>query len=370
MAFIKYPSIESGANAKYIKKHDKIFTGQFVATEKVHGANFQFICNYDQTETDRIEIKCAKRSDFLQHDEKFYDWKNVLERYRADLESISKLLLNDESKSVSICGELCGGSYPGEESKEFKIDDIESEDYKPVQKGIWYCPYVDFLVFDIIVTKTNNERYFLAYTDVLKCVEKTKLRALPILFSGEFQDCLDFCNNNVDFISKVPRLYGAMSELKDNYAEGYVMKTSGTVRPFERAVLKIKSPRFPEQIGQIKKFKKSSDQINLMDQMIRYHKEAMTNFLTQTRLDGVVSKYGPSTPKIKLIGCFISDAKEDYLKTFEEDDYDHDHDDDCESEDRESMSLAERLKQFNELWKRLYKEMIPLCSEFIYPTSV
>lgn len=355
--FIKYPSIESGANAKYIKKHDKLFTGLFVATEKVHGANFQFICSYDHA--DQIEIKCAKRSGFLKDDEKFYDWKNVLKRYRSDLESITMLLLDKmDTSTLSICGELCGGYYPPDHSKEFKTDIIESENCQPVQKGIWYCPYVDFLVFDIIVTKNNNERYFLAHADIIKYLEKTKLRVLPILFSGEFEDCLNFCNHNVNFISKVQTLYGALIELKDNYAEGYVMKTSGTVRSNDRAVLKIKSPRFPEQIGSIKKFKKSLDQVNETKELIRYHKEALNHFLTQSRLDGVVSKYGPSTPKIKLIGCFISDAKEDYLKTFEEDDPD---DDNCES-------LADKLKQFNELWKQLYKEMIPLCSGFSYPT--
>ena len=371
MELIKYPSIESGANAKYIKKHDKIFTGLFVVTEKVHGANFQFVCSYNATKTDQLEIKCAKRSDFLKDDEKFYGWKNVLKRYRTDLESISKFLLSDAtSTSVSVCGELCGGSYPFDHVKEFKTDGIESEGCSPVQKGIWYCPYVDFLVFDIIVTKTNNERYFLAHTDILKYVEKTRLRALPILFAGEFKDCLDFCNDNVNFISKVPSLYGVAVELKNNYAEGYVMKTSGAVRSIERAVLKVKSPRFPEQIGFIKKDKSSSDQTNEKNRLIEYHKEALNHFLTQSRLDGIVGKYGPSTPKMKLIGCFISDAKEDYLKTFDNDNDDDDNDNEARDDGSEDLgdSSADKLKQFNELWKQIYKEMIPLCSGFVYPT--
>lgn len=366
MSFTQYPSIESGENEKYLKKHALMFGGQFIVTEKVHGANFQFVCCYNQAKS-QIDIKCAKRTDFLLDDESFYDWKNVLERYRSDLEVLSTTLLSDSTlSSVSVYGELFGGSYPDDHLNDFKKD-VTFGSAKPVQKGILYCPYVDFVAFDIIISTNDGKKYFLAYDDVLKCIAKTKLRALPILFRGNFEQCLKFCKENVHFITKVPSLY-RLAEIKDNYAEGYVMKTVESVEYIKRPILKIKSPRFAEQIG-FRPKQLTNDKTNEKKQMILFHKDALEKFLTQSRLDGVVSKWGPATPKIQLIGRFINDAKEDYLKTFQDVDEQNDSPDNQDDSSNDRCNGFDKIKEFNGLWKELYKEMISLCDTFAYPDA-
>ena len=76
--FKKYSSIENSFNNDYLNKVKEQMpaTLQYVVQEKVHGANTSFIC-------DGTEVRFAKRTALLNADEKFFDFQEILARYRS-----------------------------------------------------------------------------------------------------------------------------------------------------------------------------------------------------------------------------------------------------------------------------------------------
>ena len=122
--FTKFPSLENTYRQKEI---DKILMmdikDKWVVTEKVHGANFSFWV-YKGLESGKIDIKCAKRSGWIEEGEKFFDYKSVLEKYRPMLENLRSDLLDD----FVIYGELYGDN---------------------IQSGMCYKLEQDFVAFDM-----------------------------------------------------------------------------------------------------------------------------------------------------------------------------------------------------------------------------
>lgn len=68
-----YPSIESHDNSKFISKiqQERKTAGDWVVTEKIHGANFCMIISNEP------EISCARRKALLTENEFFYNWKEI-----------------------------------------------------------------------------------------------------------------------------------------------------------------------------------------------------------------------------------------------------------------------------------------------------
>lgn len=75
--FKKYNSIENSFNTEYMEKVVAQVPPdmKWVVQEKVHGTNTSFLC-------DGQDVKFAKRTSRLADDEKFYDYAELLERYR------------------------------------------------------------------------------------------------------------------------------------------------------------------------------------------------------------------------------------------------------------------------------------------------
>lgn len=123
--FTKFPSLENTYRQKEI---DKILMmdikDKWVVTEKVHGANFSFWV-YKDSESGKIDVKCAKRSGWIEEGEKFFDYKSVMEKYRPMLENLRNDLLDD----FVIYGELYGGN---------------------IQSGMCYKLEQDFVAFDML----------------------------------------------------------------------------------------------------------------------------------------------------------------------------------------------------------------------------
>ena len=80
---------------------------EYVVQEKVHGANTSFLC-------DGETLKFAKRTSMLEEGEQFYDYPELLERYR---DRVMKLFCGIKAKypeatHISVFGEMFGGLYP------------------------------------------------------------------------------------------------------------------------------------------------------------------------------------------------------------------------------------------------------------------
>jgi Rnl2 family RNA ligase len=103
LEFKKYNSIENTFDASFLEKIrlEGFAALQYVVQEKVHGSNTCFV-------TDGATVRFAKRTDFVEEDEKFYDYEELLERYTEKVlrlfERVKAKYLN--TQTLLIYGEI------------------------------------------------------------------------------------------------------------------------------------------------------------------------------------------------------------------------------------------------------------------------
>ena len=141
--FIKFSSVENTYRKDF---HDALtnggFTeGEFVALEKIHGANFSL-------STDGKIVQANKRNSALKEGMNFHFWKTQLETHKEKVLNIWKLVnenvLKEEEedpRTVIVFGEIFGGHYPHNQVTRLKVP--------PVQKEVCYCPEIRFIAYDI-----------------------------------------------------------------------------------------------------------------------------------------------------------------------------------------------------------------------------
>lgn len=302
MIFKTYNSIENAYQARVIDQIRLQGFGDevFIVQEKVHGANFSFF-------TDGKEIKIAKRTAFIEKDEKFYNAHHILEKYRTNVIDVFQQVktIHPELETVVIYGEVFGGGYKHKEVEPVK------EAIK-VQKGIQYAPYNEFYGFDI---KLNGITYL--DTDVVNQIfEETGFFYAKVLFQGSLEDALRFPNV---FDSKIPAWLG-LPELENNRCEGTIIKTLKT-RYFgngARVILKNKNDKWVERSKMVKKDRKETQKPADFSENAQNIWEEIQRYATANRLNNVVSKIGEFEPKMtgKIIGLFAQDILEDFEKDF------------------------------------------------------
>ncbi|MCJ7934810.1 MAG: RNA ligase, Rnl2 family [Chryseobacterium sp.] len=301
MIFKTYNSIENAYQARVIEQiriqgfGDEIF----IVQEKVHGANFSFF-------TDGKEIKIAKRTAFIEKDDKFFNAHQMLERYRENVFEVFRKVktIYPDMKTVAIYGELFGGGYQHKDVEPVK-------DAVRVQKGIEYAPYNEFYAFDI---KLNGITYL--DTDVINLIfEDTGFFYAKTLFQGTLEEALRFPNV---FNSKIPGWLG-LPEL-NNMCEGTVIKTLKTnyFGNGARVILKNKNEKWIEKSKMVKKQDKTVHKPVHFSENAQHIWGEIQKYATENRLNNVMSKIGAFEPKImgKLIGLFAQDILEDFEKDF------------------------------------------------------
>jgi len=301
--FKKYSSIENTFDKEFM---ERIYSAgldslQYVVQEKVHGANTCFV-------TDGQEVQFAKRTGLVEKDEQFYDYEELLERYKDKVRRLFQLIKSEypDTESVLAYGEMFGGRYPHPEVQNFNKVML-------IQKGVAYSPIHDFYGFDIYVNGDEKHRY-LTVDEVNKFYEGAGFLYAKTLFKGTLKECLEYPNA---FQSKIAEWLG-FPPVDDNICEGIV------IRPVEptylnngaRVLLKSKNARFAEK----KSVKKRNPQLFVepsYSEALTAQLEAVEEYVTENRLNNVVSKIGQvSIPREtgKLIGLFNKDALEDYMK--------------------------------------------------------
>lgn len=301
MIFKTYNSIENAYQARMIDQIRLQGFGDevFIVQEKVQGANFSFL-------TDGKEIKIAKRTAFIEKDEKFYNAHQMLERYKKNVidvfQKVKRMYPNVET--VVIYGELFGGGYTHKE-----VEPVKGA--VRVQKGIEYAPYNEFYAFDI---KLNGVTYL--DTDIVNQIfEKTGFFYAKTLFQGTLEEALRFPNV---FNSKIPTWLG-LPEL-NNMCEGTIIKTLKT-KYFgngARVILKNKNEKWIEKSKMVKKEGKTVQKQIVFGEIAQNIWEEIQRYVTANRLNNVVSKIGEFEPKMmgKIIGLFAQDILEDFEKDF------------------------------------------------------
>ncbi|MDR3023749.1 RNA ligase, Rnl2 family [Chryseobacterium sp.] len=302
MIFKTYNSIENAYQTRVIEQIRMQGFGDevFIVQEKVHGANFSFF-------TDGKEIKIAKRTAFIEKDEKFFNAHQILERYRKNvLEVFQKVkTIHPDVETVVIYGELFGGGYKHKEVEPVK-------DAVKVQKGIEYAPHNEFYAFDI---KLNGITYL--DTEVVNQIfEETGFFYAKILFQGTLEDALKFPNV---FNSKIPAWLG-LPEMENNMCEGTIVKTLKT-KYFgngARIILKNKNEKWVEKSKMVKKEAKIVQKQVHFSEKAQEIWEEIQKYATVNRLNNVISKIGEFEPKMigRVIGLFAQDILEDFEKDF------------------------------------------------------
>ena len=303
MIFKTYNTIENAYQARMIDQIRMQGFGDevFIVQEKVHGANLSFF-------TDGKEIKMAKRTAFIEQDEKFYNAHDILERYRKNVIHIFEKVkaVYPDMETVVIYGELFGGGYKHKEVAPVK-------DAIKVQKGIEYAPHNEFYGFDI---KLNGTTYL--DTDLANQIfEETGFFYAKILFHGTLEEALKFPNA---FGSKIPAWLG-LPEIEDNMCEGTIVKTLKT-RYFgngARIILKNKNEKWTEKSKVVRKERPVRKDVHFSGKA-REIWEEIRNYVTVNRLNNVISKTGEFEPEMmgKIIGLFSQDVLEDFEKDFPE----------------------------------------------------
>jgi Rnl2 family RNA ligase len=321
--FKQYASIEP-LNEKHIRELSStgwIESKNWIALEKIHGANFSFI-------TDGTTVRTAKRSGFIQNEyikpdgskhpgEYFYHHNLIEDKYREDILQLYELIENsgmvapERLIQIQVFGEFFGGSYPG------------FTDKTPIQKGVHYCPEADFLVFDIRVdfiysfasvckdhdretisqTDIRYNSEYLPHSQVEQFISQLpKLRTVPIVKRGSFDELITL---DPVFQTRIPDLYG-LEPIEGNMAEGYVFKQDGPHSAHHsRPLIKSKNSTFAEVLKNKPKIKVSVDSYDITD---------ILPYCTQNRFNNTISKIGLDNRFEKMMGLFVTDALKDYEK--------------------------------------------------------
>ncbi|GHT31947.1 hypothetical protein FACS189434_02650 [Bacteroidia bacterium] len=305
-AFKKYNSIENTFDTSFVEKIrlEGFASLQYVVQEKVHGSNTCFV-------TDGDTVRFAKRTDFVEVGEKFYDYEELLERYT---EKVLRLFQRvkakySDTKTLMVYGEMFGGTYPHSDVK-------NNSKIMTIQKGVYYCPIHEFYGFDLYIVTEENGKY-LTVNETNEFFESESFIYAKTLFQGTLDECLQYPNA---FQSHIAEWLG-FPPIDDNICEGIV------IRPMEptylhngsRLLLKNKNARFAEK----KSIKKRQPKLYVEPT----YSEALNNllaiveeYITENRLNNVISKIGEiSVPKDtgKLIGLLSKDVLEDFLKEHE-----------------------------------------------------
>lgn len=335
--FKKYNSIENAYREAFLESIKKQGFGDltYVVQEKVHGANLSFWTR------DGEKFRAAKRTEPIAESEKFYNYQHILHRLQPKLANIWNNLLEKypHTSQVTFFGEIIGGDYPHEAVPVDKQGIM-------VQKGIYYSPGNHFFAFDIML---NGEQY-LDVAEANTYFEKEGLLHAQTLFEGSLADCLQHPNN---FNSTVPAIIG-LPELQPNICEGVVIRPakSSHLNNSSRVILKNKN----EQWAENKKYHKTIRQGEELPEKIIKLQEAILTYVTENRLNNVISKIGEVTTKDfgKVLGMFNKDVIDDFLKDYQ---YITDH--------LEKKEFKLVTKSFNKTANHLVKEKMAALTQRI-----
>ena len=300
--FHKYESIENSYRFDEISKIKEygLHYGEWVVTEKVHGAQTTFYLS-------DIGIKVGRRTDFLVSGEKFNNWETILDEYTPNFRGLFEICgelfnISDETLDIRLYGEIFGGEYPH--------PDVERvPNAIRVQKGVFYCPDNDFYAFDLMV---NGE--YIAYNLFREIMLKCGFNYSKALHIGDFKSCLNYKN---EYQTTIPSYYG-LPEIEGNICEGNVIKPmeSKYFPNGKRCILKSKNEKFSEKSKE-RKVKKSPEELSEDSSTVL---DKISCYITENRFDAVVSKL----PEVDLdqMGTIIKNFAEDLFADFEKENND------------------------------------------------
>lgn len=276
MEFHKFSSLDNTYRTNLLEKiqYEGKDDGLWMATEKIHGANFSFWC-------DGTEVRVASRTQFV--DGTFFNCQDVMNKYsQGVLETFNTFY--KQGDVLVIYGELFGGN---------------------IQKEVEYGEK-DFKGFDVSVNGTPLEKL-----KAFNIIRWAGISTVPVMGTGTFVDCLALSNTFKSTLT--PEGYE-----EENTSEGLVIEP---VEPAwfnngSRIYFKNKTESFSEKKRKPKEnviFELSDEESDLMNELLTYN--------TTQRVSNVISKIGVVTNKDfgRILGLTTQDLLEEFTKDTEQD---------------------------------------------------
>ena len=274
--FKKFPSLENHYQVKLVQLAEDLgFTAEpYLVTEKVHGANFSF-------HTNGTELQCAKRTGFIEQNEKFFNYRPIVEKYREGLFALGKAL----KANVIVYGELYGGN---------------------IQAGMPYKNEQDFVAFDLVVNGTPINKIL-----ALTLLTDYGIPTVPVV--GVYPSLDEAMALNESFTSKLLS-HTFAGDAAHAEAEGLVIEpTEPKWYPNgSRVYFKKKTKRFLEKGGN--KVPKPTEK--LPEELEAILLQSL-EYITKPRFESVASKVGEVS--IKDIGKLTGLMTQDILVDMEKD---------------------------------------------------
>ncbi|AJT60968.1 RNA ligase [Vibrio phage ValKK3] len=293
MSFVKYTSLENSYRQAFVDKCDMLGVKEWVALEKIHGANFSFIVEFKPS-TEQVpgemSVTPAKRTSTIganaMGDYDFYGCTSVVEAHIEKMQDISNwLFANDfikNDETIIVYGELAG---------------------KGIQKEVNYGDK-DFWAYDILCPETGE---FLDWDVVLKACKFAGVKTTHEIARGTLDELL-----KIDPLFRSFHTPAAVDS--ENVAEGFVvkqLKAEKRLHNGSRAILKVKNEKFKEKKN--KQGKTPRAKVVLTEEQEKLH-AAFSCYLTENRLRNVLSKIGKVEAKQfgMVSGLFVKDAKDEF----------------------------------------------------------
>ena len=276
--FKKWASIENSYRDKHITwfvdKYPELVDEPFIITEKIHGSNFQWYIQPNES------IMAGSRNNFLNVNDSFQG-ASIVALYDANIELLTDLQIisNNTGETYRLFGELFG---------------------KGIQKGVDYGDVKQLLYFGLMV-----DDVVVSYEEFESIVGYT-YRVPEVAICDGLVDALEYSSK---FNSKVL--------LKDNnICEGIVIQPyqthflDGNGSPF---ILKKKNDEFKE--------KSDAKKVVVLDTEVQRLNLEFRSYINDNRLQSVFSKQGEIEAPNQIgtyIKLVLEDAKEDFVKDFPE----------------------------------------------------
>ena len=285
--FKKFSSLENSYRDNFISKirEQGYENEEYIITEKLHGASYSFTVVIENELP--VSVIPAKRSGYINSDEKFYNHRPVYEKYVHKVSNLASCLLKDNNVSngiVTVYGELYGGN---------------------IQGGMAYPLEQDFAGFDITVDGTPIDK-----RKAFSLVNEYEIPTVPVLgYAKNLSEALE-CNES--FTTNKLR-DGFDTENPQAEAEGIVIEpvTPRHLPSGERVYLKKKTKRFLEK----GKNKIEKPKVSLNEALSKLLETAL-EYINENRFNAVVSKEGGVNIKAigKIAGLMTQDIIVDLIK--------------------------------------------------------
>lgn len=269
--FKKFSSLENTYNKVFLEKVQlhPCYTQQWIATEKVHGANFSFW--WDKANGVRV----ASRTQFV--DGSFFSCTEVIERHSETFARDCEVFNPDSV--VVVYGELFGGN---------------------IQKEVKYGEK-RFVAFDVTIDGVALPKW-----DALRFAIGLGFDVVPVLADGTLEEMLAI---SPEFVSPL----AAEDAGEYSKSEGIVIEpvNPSYMSNGSRIYLKQKSLSFKE-----KKDKPVAKVAVEMSEPAKKLLGLMLQRCTSQRVDSVISKLGEVTGKDfgKVVGLFTQDVLEEVVR--------------------------------------------------------